>query len=266
MIDTEAVEEQLATARTLAREFAKLSEAQAATAMPVAGAATRALKWVGDAMAASLEKAAADDCDGFLAGFEEVQRRVRALEPVAMQLRPRWAAVADADEKEGDPAGSGHVRLYFWCREAVLAAWSAASPKKLRAAMTVTPGRLPEFELAPIRAHWASIRAVLAAIEPRTPEQFQTAVDGELAALTKAIPRPTVNKAAPSRIPREHISRPIGKAEAAKLHSGSSVADPAAYFAELVARELMTPPIVSGRALQFDVRDFPASKRDQLRG
>ena len=153
MVDTDTVDGPVVAARTLAREFPTPAEGQAAIAMPVAGAATRALKVVGEATATLLEKAAADDCDGFLNVFEEVQRRLRALEPVAAQLRPRWASVADADEKAGDPAGSGHVQLYFWCREAVLAAWAAASPKKLRAAMATSRGRLPEFELAPIRAH-----------------------------------------------------------------------------------------------------------------
>ena len=55
------------------------------------------------------------------------------------------------------------------------------------------------------------------------------------------------------------------KAEAAKLHCGSNVPDPAAYFRELVEQKLMKPPIVNGRSLQFDVRDFPASKRESMR-
>lgn len=269
MVETDTVESQLMLARTLAHEFPEIPGGQEPAAMPVAGAATRALKWLGDATAQLLAKTESDDCDGFLIGFEDVGRRIRAIEPVAQQLRARWSAVATIDPGAADRSNrgsSGHLRLFQWCREVSFGALAAACPKKLRGSAAVKPGHLPELDLAPVRAHWVTVRQVLAAIECRSPEPFYLAVEAELSMLMKAIQKPVVNKVAPLRIPREHISRLIGKAEAAKLHSGSSVADPAAYFSDLVAREVITPPIGNGRQWQFDVRDFPASKREQMRG
>ena len=267
MEESDSVESQLALGRTLARMLPEPVAGQPPAAMPVAGAATRALKWLGDATAQLLAKALGDDCDGFLHDFEDASRRIRALEPVVVQLRPRWAAVTTADDAaDGDRLSSGHMRLYQWCREVSFTSWAAACPKKLRAATTLKPGSLPELDHAPVRAHWPTVRQALAAMACASPEPFYPAVEAELSALLKAIQKPLANKkVAASRIPHDHLSRRLGKAEAAKLHSGGSVADPAAYFNDLVAREIINPPIGSGRQWQFDLRDFPASKRDQMR-
>jgi hypothetical protein len=188
------------------------------------------------------------------------------LEPVVQQLRPRWAASSSsaADVDDGDEA-VGHLAHYLWCRQVILTVWAAACPKKLRAAIAASHGALVDFDVAPLKAHWPTVRAALDGLPETGASSFHAAMDAELRTMTNAPTVVPVAKAKPGEIPKEHLSRPIGKAEAAKLHSGSNIPDPAAYFRDLVERNLMKPPIVNGRSLQFDVRDFPASKRESMR-
>lgn len=266
MVESEGVQEQVSLGQTLARQLPPVDAQQAAAALPVAGAATRAMKWLGDEMVKLFEQAKADDCDAFLTVFEDVRRRARALEPVVQQLRPRWAAAgssaADADEGE---AAVGHLGHYQWCRQIIFTVWAAACPKKLRAAVAASHGALVDFDVAPLKAHWQSVREALSALPEIDASSFHSAMEAELRSMTGAPVVAPVAKPKPGEIPREHLSRPIGKAEAAKLHSGASVPDPAGYFRNLVEQNLMKPPIVNGRSLQFDVRDFPASKRESMR-
>lgn len=250
----------------MAKQLPPLDPQAAAAALPVAGAATRAMKRLGDEIEKLLEEAKSGECDAFLTVFEDVRKRARALEPVVQQLRPRWAASGSsaADAAEGDEA-VGHLGHYLWCRQVILTVWAAAMPKKLRAAMAASNGALVDFDVAPLKAHWPAVRAALDGLPETKASSFHTAMEAELRTMTNAPTVAPVAKPKPGEIPKEHLSRPIGKAEAAKLHSGSNVPDPAAYFRDLVERKLMKPPIVSGRSLQFDVRDFPASKRDLMR-
>jgi hypothetical protein len=266
MTETEGVQEQVSLGQSLARQLPPLDSQAAAAALPVAGAATRAMKWLGDEIEKLLQQAKTGDCDAFLTVFEDVRRRARALEPVVQQLRPRWAASSSsaADVDDGDEA-VGHLAHYLWCRQVILTVWAAACPKKLRAAIAASHGALVDFDVAPLKAHWPTVRAALDGLPETSASTFHTAMDAELRTMTNAPTVAPVAKAKPGEIPKEHLSRPIGKAEAAKLHSGSNVPDPAAYFRDLVERNLMKPPIVNGRSLQFDVRDFPASKRESMR-
>lgn len=266
MTETEGVQEQVSLGQTLARQLPPLDAQAAASAPPVAGAVTRAMKWLGDEIEKLLGVAKGGDCDAFLAVFEDVRRRARALEPVVQQLRPRWAASSSsaADVDDGSEA-VGHLGHYQWCRQVILTVWAAAMPKKLKAAIAASNGALVDFDVAPLKAHWPSVRAALDALPEIHASKFHTAMEAELRTMTNAPTVAPVAKPKPGEIPREHLSRPIGKAEAAKLHSGASVPDPAGYFRDLVAQNLMKPPIVNGRSLQFDVRDFPASKRESMR-
>jgi hypothetical protein len=251
MGEMESVEAQLELAKSLARELPRPAANATAVDLPVAGAATRALRWLGEEARQVRVKAETDDLDGFLASFEQLGKRARALEPVAAQLRPRW----------GD--ASLHIRMFQWCREVAFSVWAAACSQQLRAATAGRSGRLPELDTAAIRSGWATVRTVLAAMELVNPDDFHEPMEAELAAMRgTAAPQRVVAR---DRIPREHQSRAMGKGEAAKLHAGFMVADPAVYFDELIAKGIVTAPIGSGRQWRFDVREFPASKREQMR-
>jgi hypothetical protein len=251
MGDMESVEAQLELARRLARELPQLAANAAAVDLPVAGAATRALRWLGEEARQVRVKAEADDFDGFQASFEQLGKRARALEPVVTQLRPRWGEA------------STHIRMFEWCREVAFAVWAAACLQALRAATAGRNGRLPELDTATIRSGWAAVRTALAALEPVNPDDFHEPMEAELAAMRgTAAPQRVVAR---DRIPQEHQSRAMGKGEAAKLHAGFMVPDAAVYFDELIAKGIVTAPIGSGRQWRFDVREFPASKREQMR-
>ena len=251
MSELESIEAKSPLARTLARSLAPADPNQASVDLPVAGAATRALRWLGEEARQLRLKAESDDCDGFLTNFEQLVRRARALEPVVKQLRPRW----------GD--SSLHLRMFEWCREVAFTVWAAACPQQLRAATTSKSGSLPELDFGLVRANWADVRDALSATEPVDPDGFHSSMEEELAAMRgTAAPQRVVAR---DRIPREHQSRAMGKGEAAKLHAGFAVPDANAYFEDLIKREIVTAPIGSGRQWRFDVREFPASKQDQMR-
>ncbi|MBA3481252.1 MAG: hypothetical protein H0T51_05495 [Pirellulales bacterium] len=251
MGDLDSVEAQLGLAKTLARELPRPAASAPAVDLPVAGAATRALRWLGEEARQVRVNAEADDLDGFLASFEQLGNRARALEPVVAQLRPRW----------GD--ASVHVRMFQWCREVAFTVWAAACPQQLRVATASRSGGLPALDTASIRSGWAAVRAALAAMEPVNPDDFHEPMEEELAAIRgTAAPQRVVAR---DRIPQEHQSRAMGKGEAAKLHAGFLVPDAAVYFDELIAKKIVTAPIGSGRQWRFDVREFPASKREQMR-
>jgi hypothetical protein len=251
MGDMDSVQAELDLAKSLAHELPRPVPNAAAVDLPVAGAATRALRWLGEEARQVRMKAESDDFDGFLASFEQLGKRARALEPVVAQLRPRWGEA------------SLHIRMFQWCREAAFTVWAAACPQQLRAATAGRSGKLPELETATIRSNWAAVRAALAAMEPVNPDDFHEPMEAELAAMRgTAAPQRVAPR---DRIPQEHQSRAMGKGEAAKLHAGFMVPDAAVYFDELIAKGIVTAPIGSGRQWRFDMREFPASKRDQMR-
>ena len=251
MGDLDTVESQFDLVRMLARELPQPATNAAAVDLPVAGAATRALRWLGEEARQVRAKAEGDDCDGCLAAMEQLGKRARALEPVVIQLRPRWGDASD------------HIRMFQWCREVAFTVWGAACPQQLRAATAGRSGRLPELDTAAIRSGWAAVRTALAAMDTVNPDDLHEPMEAELAAMRgTAAPQRVVAR---DRIPQEHQSRAMGKGEAAKLHAGFMVPDAAVYFDELIAKGIVTAPIGSGRQWRFDVREFPASKREQMR-
>jgi hypothetical protein len=251
MSELESIEATSSLARTLARSLPAADPSQSSVDLPVAGAATRALRWLGEEARQLRIKAEGDDCDGFLTNFEQLVRRARALEPVVKQLRPRW----------GDD--SLHVRMFQWCREVAFTVWAAACPQQLRTATAGKSGSLPELDFGLVRSHWAEVKGALSATESVNPDDFHASMEEELAAMRgTAAPQRVVAK---DRIPREHQSRAMGKGEAAKLHAGFAVPDANAYFEDLIKKGIVTAPIGSGRQWRFDVREFPASKRESMR-
>jgi hypothetical protein len=251
MGDTELVEGQAKLAKSLAADLPGANGTGPVVELSVAGAATRALRWLGEEARQVRLKAEAGDVEDFLTAFAQLCKRARALEPVAAQLRPRWGEA------------SSHLRMYQWCREVAFTVWAAACPQPLRTATTARRGALPDLDVATVRSNWAEVQSALAAMDSVNPDDFHEPMEAELAALRGAAPVQKV--VARDRIPREHQSRPMGKGEAAKLHAGFMVPDAAVYFDELIAKGIVTAPIGSGRQWRFDVREFPASKQDQMR-
>lgn len=251
MGETGTVESQLSLGRSLARGLPRPAADPSAGDSPVAGAATRALRWLGEEARQLRLKAEGDDCDGFLPAFEQLGKRARALEPVVKQLRQCWGE------------SSLHMRMFEWSREVAFTVWAAACPEELRASSAANGGSLPELDAAAVRTSWASVRAALAAMDKVNPDDFHSQMESELASLRgQAAPQRVIVR---DRIPREHQSRAMGKGEAARLHAGFVLPDANAYLADLIAKGVVTAPIGSGRQWRFDIREFPASKRDQMR-
>lgn len=240
----------VARGRELARAWPSAGAAGPSD-LAVVGAATLALKRLGEEARRFLEKAAEDDAEAALAALAQLFARARAVEPVAAGLRSRW----------GEP--SAHARAFQWPREVAFTVLAAAAPKAPRASARAHAGSLAVLDPEAVRARWTAVRAALAAMEPVNPEDWHDGLESELAALRgAAVPQRVAPR---ERIPREHQSRAMGKGEAARLHAGVAVPDADAYFERLVVQGIVTAPIGSGRQWRFDVREFPASKRELMR-
>jgi hypothetical protein len=66
-------------------------------------------------------------------------------------------------------------------------------------------------------------------------------------------------------IPTAYRSKPLTKAQAAKLHSGEQQTNPTVYFKHLINKGKLSPPIGGGQRWQFDIRDFPKHVHSKMR-